>query len=43
MIYIKNADAEKLADIRKVCEEFLTNKIMNQMYVQFDLDPLNLI
>ena len=43
VIYIKNADTDKLADIRKACEEFLTNKIMNQMYVQFDLDPLNLI
>ncbi len=43
VIYIKNADTEKLADIRKICEEFLTSKIMNQMYVQFDLDPLNLI
>ena len=43
VIYIKNSDASKLAEIRNVCEEFLTNKNMNQMYVQFDLDPLNLI
>ncbi len=43
VIYIKNADANELMRIRNVCEEFLTNKIMTQMYVQFDLDPLNLI
>ena len=43
VIYIKNADTDKLTSVRNVCEEFLTNKIMNQMYVQFDLDPLNLI
>ncbi len=43
VIYIKNADANELMRIRNVCEEFLTNRIMTQMYVQFDLDPLNLI
>ena len=43
VIYIKNADVNELTSIRNVCEEFLTNKNLNQMYVQFDLDPLNLI
>ena len=43
VIYIKNTDENELALLRNVCEEFLTNKSMNQMYVQFDLDPLNLI
>ena len=43
VLYVKNADLKRLSDIRGVSEEFFKDKDMGQMFVQFDLDPMNQI
>ncbi|MCR4791385.1 MAG: primosomal protein N' [Lachnospiraceae bacterium] len=43
VIYIKDTDEDALAKIRSFSEEYLDDKDMNGMFVQFDLDPVNQI
>ncbi len=43
VLYVKNADLKRLSDIRGVSEDFFKDKDMGQMFVQFDLDPMNQI
>ena len=43
VLYVKDADENRLSEVRGVSEEFFKDKDMGQMFVQFDLDPMNLI
>ena len=43
VLYVKNADTERLSAVRNISEEFFKDKDMGQMFVQFDLDPMNQI
>ena len=40
VIYIKNADADLLKDIRQKAEDYLLTCDLKNIYVQFDLDPI---
>ena len=43
VLYIKDSDMNLLSSIRTLSEDFFKSKDMGQMFVQFDLDPMNQI
>ncbi|MCR5619789.1 MAG: primosomal protein N' [Lachnospiraceae bacterium] len=43
VLYVKDADQSRLSAVRSISEEFFKDKDMGQMFVQFDLDPMNQI
>jgi primosomal protein N' (replication factor Y) len=43
VIYVKSPETDELTGIRTVAENYLDEKDMNGMFVQFDLDPVNQI